>query len=105
MKKPTKTHGRSARSPRVGLVEWFRPGDRDHVEAVVQDLRALGVEELRTAVCWADWFTSEGDGWYAWLLPRLAQDVKILPCFVHTPPCLGIVPKYSSPPQTAKAYA
>jgi CDP-paratose 2-epimerase len=105
MKKAAKTHGRSAKGPRVGLVEWFRPGDRDRVEAVLQDMDALGVEELRTAVCWADWYASEGDGWYAWLLPRLAQQVKILPCFIYTPPCLGIVPKVSSPPQTPKAYA
>ncbi len=105
MKKPSKPHGRTARAPRVGLVEWFRPGDRERVEAVLQDMRALGVGELRIAFCWADWYTSEGDGWYAWLLPRLAQDVRILPCFVHTPPCLGTVPKFSSPPQTPKAYA
>ena len=37
--------------------------------------------------------------------PRLAKDVNILPCFLYTPPCLGIVPKFSSPPQTPKAYA
>ena len=68
-------------------------------------LRALGVQDLRTRVCWADWYTSEGDGWYAWLFPRLAKDVNILPCFLYTPPSLGVVPKFSSPPQTPKAYA
>lgn len=105
MKKAVKSHVRAGKGPRVGLVEWFRPGDRERVEAVLQDLDALGVEDLRTAVCWADWYASEGDGWYAWLLPRLAQQVKILPCFIYTPPCLGLVPKVSSPPQTPKAYA
>src|SRR5258707_912534 len=53
----------------------------------------------------SDWYTSEGDGWYAWLLPRLAQDANILPCFLYTPPSLGVVPKFSSPPQTPKSYA
>jgi CDP-paratose 2-epimerase len=105
MKRAVKPHVRPGRTPRIGLAEWFRPGDREHAEAVLEDLKTLGVEDLRTAVCWADWYTSEGDGWYAWLLPRLARQVKILPCFVDTPPCLGIVPKTSAPPQTPKAYA
>jgi CDP-paratose 2-epimerase len=94
--------------PRVsvmGMVEWFRPGQYDRVEAVLEDLRALGVTELRTGICWADWYASEGDGSYAWLLPRLAQEVNILPCFLYTPAPLGLVPKHSSPPQTPKAYA
>jgi CDP-paratose 2-epimerase len=91
--------------PRIGFVEWFRPGEYDRVESVVADLATLGVQELRTRVCWADWYTSEGDGWYAWLFPRLAKDFHILPCFLYTPPSLGTVPKFSSPPQNAKAYA
>jgi CDP-paratose 2-epimerase len=104
MKSATKS-GPARRKPKIGFVEWFRPGEYERVETVLGDLRALGVGELRTAICWADWYTSEGDGWYAWLLPRLAQDVNILPCFLYTPPCLGIVPKFSSPPQAPKAYA
>src|SRR5689334_9717350 len=82
---------------RPGLVEWFRPGEFERVESVLASLRALGVQELRTMVSWADWYASEGDGWYAWLLPKLAREVNVLPCFVHTPPSIGIVPKFSSP--------
>jgi CDP-paratose 2-epimerase len=93
------------RTPKIGLVECFRPGEFNRVESVLAQARALGVTELRTAICWADWYTSEGDGWYAWLLPRLAQDVNILPCFLYTPPSLGIAPKFSSPPAHPKAYA
>jgi CDP-paratose 2-epimerase len=93
------------RGPRVGFVECFRPGEYHRVETVAKDLKKLGVDELRTRVCWADWYTSEGDGWYAWLFPRLAKDFNILPCFLYTPPSLGVVPKFSSPPQTPKAYA
>jgi len=92
-------------SPVLGVVEWFRPGEYDRVEAVLEDLRALDIRELRAGICWADWYSSEGDGWYAWLLPRLAQEVNILPCFLYTPAPLGLVPKFSSPPQTPKAYA
>lgn len=51
------------------------------------------------------WYASEGDGWYAWLLPRLAQEVRIVPCVTHTPPSLGLVPKFSSPPSLPKTYA
>jgi CDP-paratose 2-epimerase len=102
MKRASKPKSRGAR---IGFVEWFRPGEYDRVESVVTDLTALGVQALRTRVCWADWHTSEGDGWYAWLFPRLAKDFDILPCFLYTPPSLGVVPKFSSPPQNAKAYA
>jgi CDP-paratose 2-epimerase len=71
----------------------------------LEQARVLGIHEIRTSVGWADWYTSEGDGWYAWLLPRLASEVNILPCFHYTPPSLGIAPKFSSPPQYPKAYA
>jgi CDP-paratose 2-epimerase len=95
----------SAPPPAAGIVEWFHRGEYARVEAVIEDLRALGVQHLRTGISWADWYSSEGDGWYAWLLPRLAREVEVLPCFLHTPGALGIVPKFSSPPQTPKTYA
>ncbi|HEX4770725.1 MAG TPA: GDP-mannose 4,6-dehydratase [Bryobacteraceae bacterium] len=91
--------------PRAGFVEWFRPGEYDRVESVIEKTLALGIREIRTAICWADWHTSEGNGWYAWLLPRLAAQVNVLPCFLYTPPSLGIAPKFSSPPRVPKSYA
>jgi len=93
------------KQPRIGLMEWFRPGDYQRVEDVIAKAKALHITELRTGISWADWHTSEGDGWYAWLLPALAQEFKLLPCIVHTPPSLGIAPKFSSPPRSPKAYA
>uniref|UniRef100_Q022V6 NAD-dependent epimerase/dehydratase n=1 Tax=Solibacter usitatus (strain Ellin6076) TaxID=234267 RepID=Q022V6_SOLUE len=105
MKHPSKNGSCKTRKPLLGIVEWFRPGEYERVEEVLRDLRALGVRELRTGIRWSDWYASEGDGWYAWLLPRLAQDVNLLPCFLYTPAPLGIVPKFSSPPRTPKAYA
>jgi CDP-paratose 2-epimerase len=101
MKKPAQQQHRT----RIGLVEWFRPGEFERVESVLADMRALGIEDLRTGVSWAEWHTSEGDGWYAWLLPTLARQVRVLPCFLYTPPCLGVVPKFSAPPQKPKLYA
>lgn len=105
MKRGQKAGPGKAHAPTLGIVEWFRPGEYERVETLMADLRALKVRELRTGICWADWYSSEGDGWYAWLLPRLAQDFHILPCFLYTPAPLGIVPKFSSPPRTPKAYA
>src|SRR5437764_183051 len=94
-----------ASASRIGLVEWFRPGEYERVERVLADAKALEVEDLRTGISWADWYASEGDGWYAWLLPRLAKEVQVLPCVMYTPPSLGVVPKFSSPPIAPKTYA
>jgi CDP-paratose 2-epimerase len=105
MKAGSRNGASKRHSPLLGVVEWFRPGEYERVEAVIEDLRALDVQELRTAIYWADWYSSEGDGWYAWLLPRLARELNILPCFLYTPAPLGLLPKFSSPPQTPKAYA
>lgn len=92
-------------SPLIGVLEWFRPGEYEQVERVLADLQDLGVTQLRTGVSWADWHKGIGQEWYRWLLPRLAQSVEILPCFLYTPPSLGVVPKTASPPRQAKAYA
>ncbi|RJP14337.1 MAG: NAD-dependent epimerase/dehydratase family protein [Candidatus Abyssobacteria bacterium SURF_5] len=103
MKTPKKLHTSAA--PVVGIVEWLRPGEYEHVEAVVADLKKLDVKELRMAVSWADWHAEGGMKWYDWLMPRLAKEVNLLPCLNYTPPSLGIVPKVSSPPRDPKAYA
>ncbi len=90
---------------RVGLVEWFAPGEYERAECVVQDLRRLGVRRLRTGVSWADWLRPDGPEWYDWLLPRLAAEVEVLPCFLYTPPSMGLRPATSSPPRDPKAFA
>ncbi|MDQ6663018.1 MAG: GDP-mannose 4,6-dehydratase [Acidobacteriota bacterium] len=91
--------------PNLGVVEWFQPGDYGRVDRVLADLKSLKISDLRTQISWADWNRSEGDGWYAWLLPRLAEQVRVLPCFTATPSPLGIAPKSSSPPRQAQSYA
>jgi CDP-paratose 2-epimerase len=90
---------------RMGVVEYFRPGEHERVESVLARLRALGVERVRTSVSWAECHTDEGAAWYDWLLPRLAKDVEVLPCFAYTPPSLGVVAKTSAPPRDPKTYA
>jgi CDP-paratose 2-epimerase len=89
----------------IGVVEWFRPGEYERVERVLVDCRMLGVKALRTAVSWADWHTPVGGEWYTWLLPRLAAELDLLPCFLYTPPSLGVEPKTSAPPRDPQAYA
>lgn len=88
-----------------GVVEWFRPGEHDRVEAVLAGLRRLGVTRLRTNVSWADWHRPDGPVWYDWLLPRLAREVELLPCVTYTPPSLAVAPKCSAPPRRLRDYA
>jgi hypothetical protein len=87
------------------MLEWFRPGEHDRVDRVLDDMAALGVTELRTGISWADCCTPEGEAWFAWLLPQLARRVNVLPCFVDTPPGWGVAPKTSAPPGNLKSYA
>lgn len=92
-------------SDRIGILEWFRPGEYERVEQLLDDLETLGITNLRTGISWADWHTPAGQEWYTWLLPRLARSVNLLPCFHYTPPSCGILPKTSAPPRQPKAFA
>ncbi len=96
---------RELTNPTIGLIEWFRPGEYECVDRVLADMKAMGVRELRTGFSWADYYTPDGEAWYDWLIPRLASEVSLLPCFHYTPPSLGIIPATSSPPRDRKAYA
>lgn len=91
--------------PLFGILEWLRPGEEERVERLLADLKTIGVRELRTGISWADWHSASGEKWYSWLLPRLAREVNVLPCFHYTPPCLGITPHEFSPPRDPKQYA
>ena len=91
--------------PVLGILEWLRPGEEERVERLLVDLKTIGVTELRTGISWADWHTEGGEKWYDWLLPRLAGELNVLPCFHYTPPCLGIAPSECSPPRNPKQYA
>jgi CDP-paratose 2-epimerase len=88
-----------------GILQWFHMGDREKVEQTLLDLKSLDIKHLRTGVSWADYHTKAGEAWYDWLIPRLAKEVEILPCFLYTPPSIGIEHKTSSPPKGPKRYA
>lgn len=96
-------HGRQG--PEVGLLEWFWLNDHRRVEEAVVDLRRLGVQHLRIGFSWADYLRPDGQAWYDWLIPLLAREAELLPCFVYTPPSLGEVPSTAAPPRDPKAYA
>ncbi|MEW5745963.1 MAG: NAD-dependent epimerase/dehydratase family protein [Nitrospirota bacterium] len=101
---PQATPSRRA-GPVIGMSETFRTGACDEVEQVLHDLKALGVTELRAPVSWAHWQTPAGEEWYNWLIPRLTQEVQVLPCLVQTPPSLGVLPKTSAPPRDPRSFA
>ncbi|RFA25386.1 NAD-dependent dehydratase [Alkalilimnicola ehrlichii] len=89
----------------MGLLEWFWLGDYEAVEEALADIRRLGVQRLRLGVSWADYLTETGERWYDWLLPKLAKEVELLPCFVYTPPSLAELPATAAPPRNPKDYA
>ena len=90
---------------RAGVLEWFRPGEHERVERVLDELHALGVERLRSGVSWADYVDEGGEAWYDWLLPRLADEVELLPCVLYTPPSHAVVPRIQAPPRRPRDYA
>lgn len=97
-------HGHRVGAPELGIVQYFHKGDHQAVERALDALPQLPVKRLRTSISWCDWLSPGGEEWYHWLLPRLAEHMSVLPCFLYTPPALGILPKTSSPPRDAAAY-
>ncbi len=93
------------RNPKVGILEWFRPGEYERVKEVLNSLKEIDVKHFRTGFSWADWHTPQGEKWYDWLIPKISSGFEILPVFTYTPPSLGIEYKTSSPPKNPKDYA
>lgn len=100
-----RTHYESKPAATAGILQWFRLGDVEQVTQTLLDMKRLGIRELRTGVSWADYHTPKGQAWYDWLMPTLAAEVNVLPCFLYTPPSLGVAAKTSSPPRAPKQYA
>jgi CDP-paratose 2-epimerase len=96
---------RESQISEIGVLEWFYMDDREHVRQAVKALKKIGIAHLRTGISWADYHTPNGEAWYDWLIPYLSAHFEILPCFLYTPPSLGIVEKISSPPKNTKDYA
>tara|TARA_R110002020_G_scaffold154714_2_gene334923 strand:- start:73230 stop:75263 length:2034 start_codon:yes stop_codon:yes gene_type:complete len=94
------------KTPVIGILEWFRPGEYEEVKNAIADLKNIGIKNLRTGISWADWYVEGTQEWYDWMFEQLHQnEIEILPCFLYTPPSIGVVAKTSSPPKYLKAYA
>ena len=100
-----KKNNSAVKTPTLGFLEWFRPGEYEEVRNAIEDLKKLGVKHLRTGISWADWYVEGTKEWYDWLFPELSKHVEILPCFLYTPPSMGEMAKISSPPKDLKAFA
>ena len=90
---------------KLGVIQWFRPGDHELVEESVASLTALGVQRLRTHLSWADYHAEGGRAWYEWLLKRLGGQFDLLPCVHYTPPFLAENGRTSGPPRQLRAFA
>lgn len=99
------TAGGPAGVPTLGLTEWFRPNERERVERCLGWLDAIGVRHLRTHLSWADFHGEGGQEWYDWLIPRLAEQVELLPCLHYTPPSLSETGTSAGPPRRLRDYA
>lgn len=93
------------RKETFGLVEWFRAGEYERVEASPERLRQVGCDALRSHLSWAEYHDEGGQAWYDWLLPRLAAEVELLPCIHYTPPSLSETGRSNGPPRDLGAYA
>lgn len=80
--------------PEIGIFESFSVRRREKVEEALRDLKALGIAHLRTEISGADAGTPEGEAWYDWLLPRLAQEAEIVPVFRSTEGLDSFVERY-----------
>jgi CDP-paratose 2-epimerase len=100
-----RNNARPPQGRKIGLLQWFHAGDHERAERTIEELQRAGIEHLRTGISWADHHTPEGVDWYKWLMPKLGRHFDLLPCFLYTPPSLGIAYKTSSPPRSPKSYA
>jgi len=89
----------------LGFVEWFRMGDRAHVDTAIDKMRAAGVRRLRTQISWAEYHTEDAEQWYDWLLPRLGAAFDVMPCFHYTPPSLSRTGRSSGAPERLRDFA
>ncbi|AXV15253.1 NAD-dependent dehydratase [Neorhizobium sp. SOG26] len=99
------TEGASPPQRDFGFVEWFRPGEYERAERVMPDILASGASSLRTHLSWAEYLAPGGEAWFDWLMPRLGQEIDLLPCIHYTPPSMSRTGRSSGAPHDLKAYA
>lgn len=100
-----KVNGNIDYSSKLGILEWFQKNDYNHVENTINDLKKLGIKNLRIDISWALFHSDGGKKWYDWLIPNLAGHFTLLPCIVYTPPSPGVESSVTAPPQEPKKFA
>jgi CDP-paratose 2-epimerase len=88
-----------------GFVEWFRPGEFERTERLLPSIIASGASYLRTHLSWAEYLAPGGEEWFDWLIPKLGDQIDLLPCIHYTPPSLSRTGKANGAPVVLKDYA
>src|SRR6195952_652140 len=95
----------STKNKPYGFVEWFRPGEFERTERLLPEILKSGASYLRTHLSWAEYLAPGGEAWFDWLMPRLGEEIDLLPCIHYTPPSLSRTGRASGAPRDLKAYA
>jgi CDP-paratose 2-epimerase len=91
---------------KIGLCQWFQFGDKQLLEATINDLAKLGIHNLRTGLSWADYHRPGGEQWYDYQMGRLAEaNLNVLLSVWHTPPSISESGSCSGPPRRLLDYA
>jgi CDP-paratose 2-epimerase len=91
--------------PLLGVDEWFGPDELQRVEESIQILELLGIHHIRVGLSWAEWCTTEGRGWYEWLIRTLSHRLTVLPSLAYVPPASETIVDAPAPSQDRKAFA
>ncbi|MDI6853045.1 MAG: GDP-mannose 4,6-dehydratase [Deltaproteobacteria bacterium] len=67
-------------TPTIGLVASFDPRDKAGVEQFLEDMRQLGVKELRIPI--RGFGAKAHQSWFEWLFKRVSQEVGLLPSLI-----------------------
>lgn len=87
----------------LGICQWFHFED-PRLDLAVEWLERLGVKHLRTGLSWADDHRDRALAWFDRQMRALERfQVTITCCF--TPPCRGLRPDHTSPPQDPREFA
>ena len=74
---------------KLGICQGFHyqsPGEsHGEVERAVAEMRALGLNRLRTSISWADYHRPGGPAWYDWLFEELASFELLVSIWHETP--------------------
>lgn len=97
--------GAASETKAFGFVEWFRRGEFERSEQILAEILASGASYLRTHLSWAEYLTPGGEAWFDWLIPKLGQNIDLLPCVHYTPPSISRTGRSSGAPADLKSYA